>query len=290
VQWYDLATRQRIKRMETFGDLTEIAFSPDGSLVASARLFTTDDGIELSEVRVWETATGAVRFVLDRCHGFSFAPQRPEVAVASRSRCVIYDSRTGEKLRECPSLAGAIRLTYATGGTSLCGIVSVEAGFALRNCDAADGRLLSESVPQAEPFYSLTTSRIGSRLATGHAQGIVLVWDLATLRPAARIATGGEGRASPFFAADGSLLAAADQESSDVVIWDWPSGRQIAHYTFRQGAVPRQLVKSPARVVRPEEDPARFAFAPDGATFLGGPFGGIVRLVTDGREIARFGD
>src|SRR6476469_20496 len=55
---WDIATRKRLFRWETFGDFTKLAFSPDGSLLAASRLFATGDGIELDEVRLWDVTSG----------------------------------------------------------------------------------------------------------------------------------------------------------------------------------------------------------------------------------------
>src|SRR2546425_1026046 len=43
---WDVATRKRLYRWETFGDFTKLVFSPDGALLAVCRLFATDDGVE----------------------------------------------------------------------------------------------------------------------------------------------------------------------------------------------------------------------------------------------------
>ncbi|MDP6717719.1 MAG: hypothetical protein QGF59_03655 [Pirellulaceae bacterium] len=40
----------------------------------------------------------------------------------------------------------------------------------------------------------------------------------------------------------------------------------------------------------PEKSPHRFAFSPDGQAFLSGPYGGIIRLVSTGQDVKRFGD
>src|ERR1043165_3672244 len=55
---WDVATRKRLYRWETFGDFTKLSFSPDGSLLAACRLFVTEDGVELNEVRLWDVTTG----------------------------------------------------------------------------------------------------------------------------------------------------------------------------------------------------------------------------------------
>jgi WD40 repeat protein len=269
--------------------LTQISFSPDGAVIAASRWFATDDGVGLNEVRLWDAATGNPLGAYDRCHGFSFAPLSGELLVLSQKRCVAYDLASGARRREYAVLAGAVRATHIPGGDWICGIVPTAAGFVLRKCDAVTGELLGESPPLDEPFYSITTPRLAARLATGHPRGQLLIWDLSTIRPAARLNTGGNGRAFPFFSPAGDLLGGADQSNSDIVIWDISSGRELARYTFQQGSVHTYFAKSADRLIRPEEDPIRFAFSPDGTSFLGGPFGGIVRLVQDGRDIARFG-
>src|SRR5438477_815305 len=85
---WDIATRKRLFRWETFGDFTKLAFSPDGTLLAACRLFAANDGIELDEVRIWDVTSGRLVKTLDRCHAFDFSPDSRQIAVLSRSKCV----------------------------------------------------------------------------------------------------------------------------------------------------------------------------------------------------------
>src|SRR5438445_10873585 len=57
---WDIASRKRLFRWETFGDFTKLAFSPDGTLLAACRLFAADNGVELDEVRLWDVTSGRV--------------------------------------------------------------------------------------------------------------------------------------------------------------------------------------------------------------------------------------
>ena len=290
VQLFEVESHKRLRRMETFGDLTRVAFSPDGALVAASRLFTTDDGVELNEVRVWEVATGQLRFVFDRCHAFSFAADRQEIAVVSRKRCVAYDLIAGTKQRVISPLGDAVNIAHSADGATLIGIVQTSNGFAIRACNSATAEVRAESPPLPDPFYSLALSKTAPALATGHRDGTVLVWDTTTLLPSSRLRTGGTGRAFPFYSPNGEVLGAADQGNSDVIFWDTATGKELVRYTFKQGTLHTYGPKSAQRLLRPEEDPARFVFAPDGESFLGGPYGGILRLLNGGRDIARFGD
>lgn len=290
VQLFDVESHKRLRRMETFGDLTRVAFSPDGTLLAASRLFATDDGVELNEVRVWDVATGQVRLVFDRCHAFSFAPGRAEITVVSRKRCVTCDLAAGTKQRLISPLADALNIAYASDGATLFGIVHVSNSFVIRACASSTAEVRSESPPLPDAFYSLALSKATPALATGHRDGTVLVWDTASLQPTTRLRTGGTGRVFPFYSPNGEVLGAADQANSDVVFWETATGKELVRYTFKQGTLHTYGPKSEQRLIRPEEDPARFAFTPDGESFLGGPYGGILRLLNSGRDIARFGD
>jgi hypothetical protein len=137
VQLFDVASRKRLRRIETFGDLTRLEFSADGTYLAVSRLFVTDDGVELNEVRVWDVASGQPQYVFDRCQAFSFAPVRSEIVVASRLRCVAYDLATGAKRLQIPALASALGLNHFPDGSRVLGIVPVAGGFALRGTTTA---------------------------------------------------------------------------------------------------------------------------------------------------------
>src|SRR5207253_2319046 len=80
---WDIASRKRLFRWETFGDFTKLAFSPDGTLLAACRLFAADDGLQLDEVRLWDATSGSLVKVLDRCHSFDFSPDSRQLAVLS---------------------------------------------------------------------------------------------------------------------------------------------------------------------------------------------------------------
>jgi hypothetical protein len=109
-------------------------------------------------------------------------------------------------------------------------------------------------------------------------------------QPKAQLNTSQTGIAHPFFAPEGTRLAAGCQTTGDVVIWDLENRQELRRYTFDKGGFKTQYVRSEDEVVRPEKDPERFAFSREADAFLVGAYGGIVRLVEDGRDIQRFGE
>lgn len=288
VQVYDADSGRRLQRVETFGDVTKVGFSKDGTLIAWSRLFTTADGIALNEVRLVEVTTRETHLVFDRCHAFDFCPDGKHVVVASRKRCVVYDLDTGDKVQTFNDLGGALSLACSRDGAAVAGIVSTDSGFAIRICDRASGDV-RESPMLEDPFYSLAFSPNGD-LASGHVNGNVILWDSASLIPRSRFNSGGHGLQHPFFSPNGGILGAGDQHQGDVVFWDLSTGEEVARYTFEKGGFHTYHTRDRDERIKPEKDPHRFAFSPDGTTFLSGPYGGIIRVVATGQDTKRYGE
>lgn len=289
VQIHDVASGKRLRRIETYGDLVDLRFSPDGKYLAMARLFATQDNLELDEVRVWTTVDGKLAQSFDRCHGFAFSPQGSRIVVLGRKKCAEFDLGTGQRLRTIDEFESALSIQFI-GDSQLVGIVRLEGRYALRLVDAESGQQLRESPPLEQPFYSVAVSPDARLLATGFSSGVVLIWDAAELKPLAKFEMGTRGIARPFFSPDGELLAAGDQASGDVVIWRSSGGPELHRYTFEKGGFRPHYARPASARERPERDPARFVFSPDGAAFLAGPYGGIVRLVSSGQDVRRFGE
>jgi WD40 repeat protein len=175
----------------------------------------------------------------------------------------------------------------------LVGIVRGEsdpATYALRLVDAESGKQLAESTAVDQPFSHVAVSPDARLLATGFAGGVVLIWDAVELKPLAKLSTGTRGIAHPFFSPDGDLLAAGDQTTGDVVIWRSTGGPELHRYTFEKGGFRPHYVRPETARERPERDPARFVFSPGSDAFLAGCYGGIVRLVSSGQDVQRFGE
>lgn len=284
---WDAATGKRIRRMETYGDLTQLQFSPDGQLIAATRLFATHDGLPLPEVRIWNVASGQLVRGLDRCHAFAFSVDGTEIAVTSRKKCALFDVATWERELVYEPLGGA--LSVACTKDAILGIVKTDKGFAIRKCDKQSRQLIHESTAVPQPFYRLAIAPAGDLIATGH-QGQVVLWNYATLEPLAQLPTKEPGLAHPFFSPDKTLLAAGCQANGDTIIWDLGSRQELRRFTLEKGKFRPFIARSEDEKIRPEIDPQRFVFAPDSKSVLTGAYGGILRQISDGRDIARFGE
>jgi WD40 repeat protein len=293
---WDVESGKRLFRWETFGDLVKLAFSPAGTLLAACRLFETADGLALHEVRVWDVTTGRAIKTLDRCHSFDFSPDGRQLAVTSRSKCVLYDVQDWAKETLVGPLGGAISVSFAADGQSLMGVVREGGKYCLRlaSLDAARAGQ-TPAPPRAslaldQPFYRVAVAADGALLATGHDGGNVIVWDAPTLDIRSRLKTGERGLAHPFFSPDARLLAAGCQENGDVVIWNLAERQEVGRFTFEKGGLRTYLTRPENEAFRPERDPTRFCFSPDGDAILVGAYGGILRATNGGQELRRFGE
>lgn len=290
VQVWSVASGKRLCRMETFGDLTKVAFSVDNQFVAASRLFSTIDHLQLNEVRVWNIETGKTAWAFDRCQAFSFSPHGNAIAVSSQRSCVVYDLTSGDKFKQYEAIAGAISLRYSPDGERLAAVLATDSGWVVRICHVANPSVQLSSTPLDTSFYTVKFSLDGTTLATGHTDGTILLWDAQSLTPLRRIQTASRNLQHPFFSPDGSLLGTGDQINGNVVFWNLISAKQIARYTFENGAFRTHRARRPNDLIAPEKDPERFVFSPDGQTFLSAPNGGILRQVSTGQEVRRFGD
>jgi WD40 repeat protein len=298
---WDVQSGKRLFRWETFGDLTKLAFSPDGTRLAAARLFETTDGLALHEVRVWDVTSGRLVKALDRCHSFDFSPDGRQLAVLSRSKCAIYDLNDWSKETLVKPLGGAISVSFTADGLALVGVVRDVSKYRLRlaSLEAAtppgtgepdQPSAARQSLALDQPFYRVAVAPDGTLLATGHDGGNVVVWDAVTLDLRSRLNTAERGLTHPIFSPDARLLAAGCQENGDVVIWNLAERQEIGRFTFQKGGLRTYLSRPEGEPFRPERDPSRFCFSPDGEAILVGAYGGILRATSGGQELRRFGD
>lgn len=284
---WDIETGKRLQRFETFGDITRLAFSPDGSLLAYARLFYTGEGLALPEVRLLDVTSGKTARILERCHAFDFSPDSKAIAVQSRTKAAIYRLDDWAKETLLPTLGGGQGIRFSPAGDMLAAVVSDQGQYAIRLCDPNNGKKISQSRLLPEPFYSLDFSLDGSEIASGHDGGNVIVWEVTSLDFHRRLQTGNNGFAHPLFSPDGRFLAGMCQSTGDVVFWEATGSTEVQRFTFERGTFKTHLFREDADKVRPERDPSRVAFSPDGTVFGVGCYGGYLRRVEGGTEVRK---
>lgn len=287
VTTFDLKSGEAVWRSETFGDWLDLRFSPNSKWLAAAKLFFGDEGLALHEVTVWNTDSGERVRSFERCHAFAFSPASDQIVVLGRKTCAIFDVGPDQRMRVLEGLGGAISIAWSPKGDRLVGIVREANGqLAPRMVSADTGKTIASALPFEEPFYNMCYSPDGKRLASGHPDGSVLLWD-ADLGLEQQLLTGIRGLSRPFFSASGRLLAAGDQTTGQVVFWSTETWREVQRHGFDKCSFHTHLARGEGVKERPERDPHRFAFTPDDEAFLVGCYGGILRRVEDGQELKR---
>ncbi|MBB5955061.1 WD40 repeat protein [Saccharothrix tamanrassetensis] len=273
-------------------DVSAVAFSPDGELVALARVH----GVELRDtktnkpVRFWRGHANPVEEI-------AYSPNGRLVAtVESDGRAYLWDAMTGEPRAEIEGLVRG-RIAFLADRVHLVGLgVEGEVRFwvvrtgALR--DALAGR-----------FERLAVASNGVWLATAAAGGVVQVWaldghethqirvdsevhrlalfddttvavgsedgaveivDTASGMPVARVATGHGPIEDLAFSPDGTLLATTGQ-GADVAVWDMVTGVEVTSFSARLGVGALVFAPDGKRIAVAVEDGSAFLHhIPDG--------------------------
>jgi WD40 repeat protein len=206
-----------------------VAFSPDGSLVATAESLHEGEGLQrrsFDGIRVWELPSGRLLGQVECSYysgDFAFSPAAPVMALANKGNVRLWEPRTGKELL---SLPGHGPLRFSPDGALL-------AAAGAKQVVLWDvQRKQSVPLPAAgEPIDFLS----GEELSTRDGRRL-RVWNVRTGQQLFTSPDGWTpiGSRTRVIARDGPLVALRRGDSpggltaGDVAVWDVRSGRKVA--------------------------------------------------------------
>ena len=236
------------------GRINEVAFSPDGSLLAVASSF----GIWLYDAATSRELALLLGHTSD-VYSVSFSPDGSTLASGSRDNTVkLWDVATRRNIATLEGHTSAvISVSFSPDGNTL---ASGSSDNTVKLWDVATRRNIATLEGHSGSVNSVSFSPDGSTLASGSWDNTVKLWDVATRRNIATLEAHRGSVSSVSFSPDGSTLASGSSHNTTVKLWDVATRRNIA------------TLEGHTRWVY------SVSFSPDGNTLASGSYDNTVKL------------
>jgi WD40 repeat protein/tRNA A-37 threonylcarbamoyl transferase component Bud32 len=265
VRVWNAETRELVRILNKHeGSVLCVAISPDGQHVVSGG-GDHSSSRKFAELKVWDVETGEEvhKLVGHSQHLLSvaFSPDSNRIVSGSYDRTVkVWNAKTGETIFTLEGHSGGVSsVAFSHDGKR---IVSGSIGVnrTVKVWDAEKGHEILELVDHtAGLVHSVTFNRDGQQVVSGHSDGVLKVWDLAT----GKVILNFKGHTgvvrSVAFNPSGKHLVSGSKDGT-LKVWDAESGEEILAFRGHTGEV------------------SSVAFSPDGRHLVSGSGDKTVRV------------
>jgi WD40 repeat protein/transcriptional regulator with XRE-family HTH domain len=201
----------------------DIAFSPDGTLVAT--------GGEDQKAKVWDPITGQVFYTLSGhiidLNSVAFSPDGTHLATAGYDYTArVWDITPAKEALFVPfanpvTSGWSMWLSYSPDGTR---ILTDYTDSNARIWDATSGKELVQLKGHSTNAVNTSYSSDGKLIATGNEDNTIIIWNAQTAEQKITLVGHKDFVAQTAFSPDSTHLASASDDST-VIIWDLASGK-----------------------------------------------------------------
>jgi len=220
---------------QLIGWVNSVAFSPDGSILASGSLDQSIILWDMASVRELRTLSGHT----DSVQSVAFSPDGSILASGSRDDTIkLWDVAGGRELRTLSGHSGDVwSVAFSPDGKML---ASGSSDHTVKLWDVASGRELRTLSGHTDDVRSVAFSPDGKMLASGSDDKTIKLWDVANGGDPRTLSGHTAGVRSVAFSPDGTVLASGGQDNT-LKLWGVASGQELG-----TGVVHRDWVNSVA--------------------------------------------
>jgi WD40 repeat protein len=232
---YDLNSYEMLREVSQLRRVFSIAWSPDGTKLGVGNLPALAFGGSLPRVVVWDTTTWETVFTWESKEeatspfgGLAWSPDGQALAFALLDRrLLVVDIESGKIISEQSNfLQPPQEITWSPDGSRL--IATGDLGYGIRRWRMDTGESVHLYDPRAgASAIQLAWSLDGERIASGHADGTVCFWTVATNVCDGLIYAHQNQVPSLAWSPDGKQLATG---GGVIRIWDTATGRLLTSF------------------------------------------------------------